>query len=196
MTRLLLARHGQSTWNALGRWQGQADPPLSELGRLQALHAARAVGAVDVIVASDLERARDTALIISEQIGVGPVVVEQDLRERHSGEWSGLTRDEIERDWPGYLDAERRPPGYEPLEHLVTRVTGAITRIGEEYAGAEVLVVTHGGVIYAIEQLHEEPWSRLANLESRELIFTDGGTKLGGRLMLVDHDEVTIPEQL
>src|SRR5690606_40076504 len=103
MTHLLLCRHGQSTWNAAGRWQGQADPPLSDLGRLQAQHAAKAVGAVDLIVASDLERARDTALIIAEAIGVGPVVIEPDLRERDAGEWSGLTREEIEAEWPGYL---------------------------------------------------------------------------------------------
>ena len=61
MTRLLLVRHGQSTWNADGRWQGQADPPLSPLGRDQALTAAQRVGTVDVVLASDLQRAVETA---------------------------------------------------------------------------------------------------------------------------------------
>src|SRR3546814_1711635 len=103
MTRVLLVRHGQSEWNATGRWQGQADPPLTDLGRAQAHHAARSLGVVDAIVASDLQRAADTALIISGELGVGPVVLDEGLRERDAGEWSGLTRAEIERDWPGYL---------------------------------------------------------------------------------------------
>ncbi len=111
MTRLLLIRHGQSEWNADGRWQGQADPPLTDLGRHQARHAARNLGGGEAIVASDLQRASATALIISAELGVGPVVLEPDLRERDAGEWSGLTRVEIERDWPGYLDP---PPPARP----------------------------------------------------------------------------------
>jgi broad specificity phosphatase PhoE len=197
MTRLLLVRHGQSTWNADGRWQGQADPPLSSLGRLQAFHAAKAVGAVDVIVASDLERARDTALVISEAIGVGPVVVDPDLRERSAGEWSGLTRDEIEAAWPGYLDARKRPPGWEPDESVLERLHRALARIDEDYRGADVLVVTHGGVIYALEGHHDEEWLRIANLEAREVhIRDDGTTALGERIVLVDADEVTVPHQI
>lgn len=196
MTRLLLVRHGQSTWNALGRWQGQADPPLSELGELQARHAAAAVGAVDVIIASDLERAHRTALIISEQIGVGPVVIEPGVRERDAGEWSGLTRPEIEQRWPGYLDDDRRPPGYEPHEELLGRTLDALHRIDAEYRGADVLAVTHGGVVYALERHHDEPWDRLANLGAREVHVTDGSTRLGERRILVDHDEITVPDQL
>src|SRR3954449_1914254 len=100
---LLLVRHGQSEWNAVGRWQGQADPPLTELGREQARLAARSLGALDAIFASDLQRATETALIISNALGVGPVVIDPDLRERDAGEWSGLTRSEIEEQYPGYL---------------------------------------------------------------------------------------------
>ena len=59
-TRVLLVRHGQSEWNADGRWQGQADSPLSDLGRRQAREAARAIGAVDAIWSSDLQRAAVT----------------------------------------------------------------------------------------------------------------------------------------
>src|SRR3546814_20228381 len=82
MTRVLLVRHGQSEWNATGRWQGQADPPLTDLGRAQAHYAARSLGVVDAIVAADLQRAADTALIISGELGAGPVVLDQGLRER------------------------------------------------------------------------------------------------------------------
>jgi broad specificity phosphatase PhoE len=196
MTRLLLCRHGQSTWNASGRWQGQADPPLSELGRLQAQHAASRVGSVDLVVASDLERARDTALIIAEALGVGPVIVDPDLRERDAGEWSGLTRAEIEEQWPGYLDREERPPGWEPQDALYDRAMRALARIDEEYRGAEALVVTHGGLIYAVEEHHGVPWQRIGNLEARELEFVAGATRLGERLELIDHDEITVPDQL
>jgi broad specificity phosphatase PhoE len=197
MTRLLLTRHGQSTWNASGRWQGQADPPLSALGRLQAQHAARSLGTVDVIVASDLERARDTALIISESLGVGPVAIEPDLRERDAGEWSGLTRVEIEEQWPGYLDRGDRPPGWEPQDRLLERAMRALARIDEVYRGAEVLVVTHGGVVYAVEEHHGVEWSRIGNLEARNVhVGGNGATELGERVELIDHDEITVPDQL
>ncbi len=195
-TRMLLTRHGQSTWNALGKWQGQADPPLSALGRLQARHAAERVGTVDVIVASDLERARDTALIISEALGVGPVIIDPDLREREAGEWSGMTRDEIEVEWPGYLDKGDRPPGWEPQEVLIVRAMAAIDRIHTNYAGAEVLVVTHGGVIYSIEEHHGADWVRIGNLQARVLKVDEQGTTLGERMELIDHAEITVPDQL
>lgn len=196
MTRLLLVRHGQSTWNADGRWQGQADPPLSDLGRQQAFHAAQRVGSVDVIVASDLERARDTALIISEAIGVGPVVVDQGLRERDAGEWSGLTRAEIEEAWPGYLEERRRPPGWEPDSSVLARLHAVLARIDAEYQGADVLVVTHGGVVYALEEEHDVEWARLANLGARAVTMDGGRITLGDRIALVDHDEMTIPNQI
>src|ERR1700704_2099238 len=94
-SRVLLVRHGQSEWNALGKWQGQADPPLSDLGRAQARSAAHSLGSLDAIYASDLQRAMETAAIIANALGIGPVVVDPDLRERNAGEWSGLTRAEI-----------------------------------------------------------------------------------------------------
>ncbi len=102
-TDLLVVRHGQSEWNAVGRWQGQADPPLSELGRRQAYVAAASIGAVDGIISSDLQRAVETAAIIAQQIGVGPVMVDERLRERDAGEWTGLGRAEIDKGWPGWV---------------------------------------------------------------------------------------------
>ncbi len=221
MTRVLLIRHGQSKWNADGRWQGQADPPLTELGRLQASHAARHVGAVDAIVASDLQRATDTALIIAEQLGVGPLVLEPGLRERDAGEWSGLTRADIERDWPGYLDPppadrhasfgtapapdgaarkpdRRRPPSWEPDEVLLERVVAALARIHDLAPDGEVIAITHGGVVYALEGELGSPFERLANLAGRWFDVGPGGELrcLGERVVLVDPDELTVPAQL
>ena len=118
---MLLLRHAQSEWNELGRWQGRADPPLSELGSRQAVVAASRVGAVDVIVASPLERARVTAEILADANGLGPVILDDDLVERDVAEWSGLTRDEIEAAWPGYLEASRRPPGWEDDDVVIER---------------------------------------------------------------------------
>ena len=215
MTRVLLIRHGQSEWNADGRWQGQADPPLTDLGRLQAAHAARNLGVVDAIVASDLHRASETALIISEALGVGPVVLEPGLRERDAGEWSGLTRPEIERDWPGYLDSpasdrhaafagdpveqpkaeRRRPPSWEPDERLLERVRAALGRVHDLTPDGEVIAVTHGGVVYALEGRFGAPFERLANLGGRWMEIGPGGEllALGDRVVLVDPDELTVP---
>jgi broad specificity phosphatase PhoE len=222
MTRVLLVRHGQSEWNADGRWQGQADPPLTDLGRQQAFHAAQHLGVVDAIVASDLQRATDTAMIISETLGVGPVVLEPGLRERDAGEWSGLTRAEIDRDWPGYLDAppsdrrasfgngpaadasaqpkaeRRRPPSWEPDEVLLARATVALGRIHDLAPDGEVIAVTHGGLIYVLEAELGSAFERLANLAARWIDVGPGGTLLGlgERVVLVDPDELTVPAQI
>lgn len=192
-----MVRHGQSEWNALGRWQGQADPPLSELGRRQAFAATAKLGTVDVIVSSDLERALDTARIISEQLGVGPVMVEPLFRERNAGEWSGLTRDEIEAQYPGYLDQRKRPPGYESDESLLDRTHAALEGVEQEYRGAEVLVIAHGGLVYALERQHELPFERLPNLGARWLTHHRSHIELGDRIVLVDDDFITtVPAQI
>lgn len=220
MTRILLLRHGQSEWNADGRWQGQADPALTDLGRHQALHASRSLGVVDAIVSSDLQRAAETAAIISAELGVGPIVLDPDLRERHAGEWQGLTRADIDRDWPGYLGPpppiegtaeaagpaaratqeggpRRRPPGWEADEHLVERAVAALRRIHELVPDGEVIAVTHGGLVYGLEATLGAGFVRLPNLGGRWMdVGPDGPTGLGDRVVLVDPDELTIPTQI
>jgi probable phosphoglycerate mutase len=209
VTRILLVRHGQSAWNASGRWQGWADPPLTELGRQQAWAAAAAVGTVDAVVASDLQRAVGTAMVLSEVIGVGPVVVEPGLRERGVGEWTGLTRAEIGERWPDVLQAfvtggngsaPVTPPGGEPIDVVLERVTAALHRIAALTGpGAEVVAVTHGGVVRLLERhLGREP-EPLANLGALWVdVHPDGRLGLGERVLLVDpHDvTVTVPRQL
>lgn len=210
-SRVLLVRHGQSEWNAQGRWQGQADPPLSDLGRAQARAAAHSLGALDAIFASDLQRAAETAAIISAALGVGPVVIDPDLRERDAGEWSGLTREQIHEQYPGYLPDDRhrafapdatgtpkRPPGWESDDVLLERVLRALGRVHEAVGDGDVLVTTHGGVIYVIEGHLGEPFHRLANGEGRWLEIDDDKLRLGDRVLLV-HDDgtpVTVPDQL
>ena len=191
MPRMLLVRHGESEWNAQGRWQGQADPPLSDRGRHDALLAAKSIGAVDVVMSSTLERARDTAELISSQLGIGPVLTDRRLIERDAGEWSGLTRDEINADWPGYLvegGLGERPPGWEADESLLERALAALQDLAVAVDDdSDILVVTHGGVIYAIEAFLGAERQYLPNLGARWLTITDRLLALGPRAVLLEN---------
>lgn len=203
MIRVLLVRHGESEWNAAGRWQGQADPPLTATGRRQGRSAAASIGALDTIVASDLQRARETAEIIAEELGVGPVELDAGFRERHAGAWQGLTRSEIHEQWPGYLPDDpvhggtpppgvRRPPGYEDDAAVIERALQALDRLANRVGEGDALVVTHGGVIHAIERhLGVTEWDRIANLAARWVVIGDGRLGLGERVILVDPEQAT-----
>ena len=199
MTRLLLVRHGESTWNADGRWQGQADPPLTDHGRQQAVNAAAAIGSVDAIVTSDLERAAETGAILARQLGVDHVATDPGLRERDAGSLSGLTRPEIHDRFPGLLPDDpvgfrpdeaglpRWPDDWESDDLLLPRVEASLLAIAHLVPGGDVVVVTHGGVIYAIEAEPGEPGrGRLANLGGGHLESEAGDLRLGDRIMLID----------
>jgi len=150
---VLAIRHGESEWNAVGRWQGQADPPLTDAGMLQAVAAAKVLGTFDGIYASSLQRAADTAAIIAESIGVGPVQLMDDLMENAFGPWQGLTIHEIEEQWPGYLAEHRRPEGAEPTADVLARGLRALRTIAAEHPGQQALVITHAGLM---RTLHRE----------------------------------------
>ena len=199
---LLLVRHGQSTWNALGKWQGQANPPLSPLGLEQAALAGDRLarwGIADVVVSSDLERARRTGQVLAAAAGVDLLEPEPALRERHAGEWEGLTRQEIHADHPGWIDAGRRPAGWEPDRELVARAVPVLQRLVLAHPGAVVVGVSHGGLIHALERAHEsigEPeadreiaFRRVANLEAVWFaVDTDGVRAVGERVHLLPPD--------
>ena len=150
---VLAIRHGESEWNAVGRWQGQADPPLTDAGMLQAVAAAKVLGTFGGIYASSLQRAADTAAIIAESIGIGPVQLLDDLMENAFGPWEGLTIHEIEERWPGYLAAHRRPEGAEPIADVLARGLRALRTIADEHPGQQALVITHAGLM---RTLHRE----------------------------------------
>lgn len=196
MPRLLLVRHAQSEWNALGRWQGLADPPLSDLGELQAAHAAGRLGGFDAIVSSPLQRAVATAATLAERLGIGPVLTVDELAERDAGEWTGLTRTQIEERWPGYLARRQMPPGFESEAAVELRIGSALDHIVEAVGGDQILVVTHGGVIYSLERMHGEPFERIPNLGGRWVEVDGDHRQLGERVLLVDAEELTIPSQL
>lgn len=197
VTRLLLVRHGQSVWNASGRWQGQANPPLSQLGHAQAEDAAAGVAAVDSIASSDLVRAHQTAMVLQAAAGVLSLTVDARLRERRAGEWQGLTRNQIDDRYPGYLEDGRRPPGWESGEELEHRVMKALAELAVSHDGGTCMVVTHAGVIYTIESAHGLPQKRIANLGGRWLEIDGRDTTLGERVDLVGTGvETTIPDQI
>jgi probable phosphoglycerate mutase len=150
---LLLARHGETDWNAAGRWQGHTDVPLNAAGRAQALTLAarlRAEG-VRAIATSDLCRARGTAEIVGEALGLEVALVDAALRERAYGRWEGLTRSECEaqfpEEWARHVsDPRTPPPGGESVDALLARVVPAVHGAAERLA-SPALLVTHGGVM-------------------------------------------------
>jgi broad specificity phosphatase PhoE len=142
MTTLLLVRHGETDWNAEGRLQGHTDRPLNDFGRTQAKELAdRLAGeGADAIYASDLARAKETAEIVGERLGL-PVVVDPGLREKNWGSWEGLTGDErIGVDYVGESTEEHRD-----------RVMRSVRRIVERHPDQRVVVVTHGGSLRRIQ---------------------------------------------
>jgi broad specificity phosphatase PhoE len=159
---LILARHGETDWNRDGIWQGHGDPPLNELGRRQATQLAERLADVeiDALYSSDLRRAYETAEIIGKAKGL-EITADSDLREIDIGAWSGLTRAQIEERFPG-MD---RQDG-ETSDAFDARAVGVLHRIAEAHEHQQVLVITHGGVVRALERhLSDEPRDVLRNCE-------------------------------
>ncbi|MDQ4070141.1 MAG: histidine phosphatase family protein [Actinomycetota bacterium] len=197
---LLVVRHGQSTWNAENRWQGQADPPLSELGEEQARDAAKRLGDLGFssVVSSDLQRARRTAEILAEVVGLD-VRLDPGLREIDVGEWTGLTRAEIEARWPGELadwseGRSEAPLGGESRTHLAERARSSLTGVAAQASpGDRVLVVTHGALIRNLDRaLGLQPRS-MPNLGGRWYEADGNGSLVPGEAVsLADPDDRTL----
>ncbi len=145
MAVLLLARHGETDWNAAQRWQGHADVPLNARGLQQARELAETLRDIDLdaVYASDLSRAHETARIVARSKGLD-VTTMPALREVDVGSWSGLTNPEIAEKFPGMP----RHDG-ETEEALLARVKAATLEIGTRHGGS-VLVVMHGNAMRAI----------------------------------------------
>jgi glucosyl-3-phosphoglycerate phosphatase len=150
--RLVLWRHGRTEWNVTGRFQGQADVPLDEVGREQAAAAARLVAAFEPvsIFSSDLARTYQTAEPLAALTGL-EIQTDKRLREVHVGSWEGLLGEEIraqdpelaERVWRGD-DVRRSPTGESPQE-VADRVAEALGEIAETADDhSTIAVVTHG----------------------------------------------------
>jgi probable phosphoglycerate mutase len=151
MTVLILWRHGLTDWNAGERVQGQTDTPLNDRGRAQAAAAARQLAALRpaAIVASDLRRAADTAAALAALTDL-PVQSDARLRERHFGDWQGLTIAEIAERYPAeYARWRGGDPdfgcGAETVDDMAKRVGAALREAVDAAAGGTVVVATHGG---------------------------------------------------
>jgi broad specificity phosphatase PhoE len=154
-TTILLARHGETDWNAVGRWQGHTDRALTERGRRQAVELAERLAndAIDAVYSSDLLRAVETAEPVAKRLGL-PLQTVPELREVDVGTWAGLTRDEVAERFPdGFRRWSEWQTGWEDGEtydEMGERVVGAILRLAREHPGERILVVSHGGAIRAL----------------------------------------------
>lgn len=158
-TILYLMRHGETEWNRDGRFQGQTDVHLSDLGRRQAhsLGARMAAVPLAALYSSDLSRATETARIVAAHRREAlPVCLEPRLREVDVGGLAGLTLPEIQARYPEYWAALRqdpvatRAPGGECVLDLLERARAAADAIAGRYPGEAVGIVTHGGLIKAL----------------------------------------------
>jgi len=199
MTKLLLVRHGQSEWNALGKWQGKADPPLTELGKQQASIAAMKLPDFSLLACSNLQRASLTAEIFAESTGWDKtkIITEPSVQERDAGGFSGLTRTEIDKKFPGYLNNNIWPEDWESDQILVKRLRKGLANIISKSSNAgTIVVVTHGGCIYALEGLCGEPYRRISNLGGRWFEIEDDEIIIGNRTHLLPEEEQTYPDQI
>ncbi|WP_040789559.1 histidine phosphatase family protein [Nocardia paucivorans] len=174
---LILLRHGQTEWNADDRMQGQVDTELTDLGRRQAKEAARELVTRKVIgiVASDLKRAYDTAMILAESTSL-EVKRDERLRETHLGEWQGMTSREFDAAHPGArvawrMDASYSPPGGETKLQVGARALPVVRELyaeRQDWPGATIILVAHGGLIAALTaallDLPPRSWPALGGL--------------------------------
>jgi probable phosphoglycerate mutase len=185
--RIVILRHGRTAWNAERRYQGQADPPLDEVGRAQAIEAAALVAAMqpDLLVSSDLIRARDTAAKVASLTGL-ELRCDPRLRERHLGHWQGLTRDEVETrypdeyaDWLAGRDVTRR--GGETRQQVAHRAMELVAALP---AVELTVLVSHGATAMCLSSallgLPQNPsvLGALANCHWTELRDSGDGWRL------------------
>ncbi len=190
MTRVFIFRHGETDWNAEGRFQGHIDVPMNDRGRAQAAELIPALesSGIRAILSSDLSRARETAQIVASKLGI-PVFSDRGLREAHLGEAQGLTIAEIEarfgkeklQRWRSShpTDADVAYKDGESGKHVMQRVFSAMERFIEANPewGA-IGVSTHGGVIRRVMERilpPDSPAVRIPNCVVYELNFEREG---------------------
>ncbi len=158
----VLIRHGETSM--AGLFCGHSDPPLNDAGRQQIMLAATMLGQrPDVIYASDLKRARQSAELIASHFGLA-VHVRPGLREVDFGAWEGLSWTQIEEQFPAEAQAwtERYPegkiPAGEPYETFRERVRREMRFLLAEAEVQSLVAITHGGFIRtALTELYSLP---------------------------------------
>lgn len=157
MTKLILIRHGKTTWNLSGRYQGQTNTELSLEGIEQAKKIATRLRMekIDQIYSSDLSRAYQTAKHIAHYHSL-TVQKEYSLREIDFGQWEGLTYDQIEQTWPQELHllftnaSQANIPGGETIQALTNRLSSKIDQLVSQNEHKTIVVVSHGMAIRSI----------------------------------------------
>lgn len=205
MRRIILWRHGRTTWNAEHRFQGQTDIPLDELGLRQAARAAQelALLAPTAIVSSDLQRAHVTAMHLGDFLDM-PVSIDAGLRETHAGEWEGLTRPELEarfgEQWKQWVaDPHLRPGGGETRVEVADRVVAAVERaLAEQPDDATIVFATHGGAARAgigrLLGLPPDQWSVLGVLGNCAWsVLAENTTGHGAPWRLHEYNATSLP---
>ncbi|MEO3781696.1 histidine phosphatase family protein [Actinocorallia sp. B10E7] len=194
--RLVLWRHGRTSWNLENRFQGKTDIPLDEVGVAQAERAALLLAALEptALIASPLQRAARTGQALAVRTGL-PIAYDPDLIERDGGEWEGLTGAEIRARYPAE-HAIWQPPGGETSAEVAKRVGGALERaVSGLEDGGLLVVASHGaalrlGMCYLLG-LPEEFWERIGGLSNCcWSVLAEG--RHGWRL--IDHNAGTLPE--
>jgi 2,3-bisphosphoglycerate-dependent phosphoglycerate mutase len=192
-TRIVAIRHGETAWNRETRMQGQLDIGLNATGRRQAMQLARALSdqSLDAIYASDLRRARDTALAIAAQCA-SSVISEVGLRERCFGIFEGLTYRDVQVRWPEQAQRWQRrdpdfgPTGGEVLREFDARALRTLERLASAHAGQHIAIVTHGGVLDCLYRaaarigLQDERSWGLGNASINRLLHSPQGFTLVG----------------
>jgi glucosyl-3-phosphoglycerate phosphatase len=200
--RIVLWRHGRTEWNASGRFQGQTDIDLDEIGRAQAWESARRLAALepDLLISSDLRRTRDTMAALAEITGK-PIQLDERLRETFAGEWQGLTGAEIASRYPEEYKAWRagdpllKVGGGETRQDVAERMAAAVRDIAARLADDGLAVLTsHGGAarlgIAALIGMPLEWFTNIGGLSNGSwsmLRDTDQGW------VLVEHNAGTLP---
>jgi len=158
MTLIVLVRHGQTEWNRVERFRGQADVPLKETGLAQAEATAQRIVAEwrpVAVYSSPLSRAVKTAEAIARQFGLS-VQIHRGLTDINYGQWQGLTPDEARERWPELVDAWYRTPetaqipGGETLNNLRVRTMEAVRELAARHPGKTIVLVGHTVVNRAI----------------------------------------------
>lgn len=154
--RLFLVRHGETPYNSEGRYTGQSDIPLNDLGlrQAEAIGQWMATEPLDAIVSSDLQRTRDTARAIARH-HVHSVQEEPDIREVALGDWENCTYAEVAACYPAQVaahhwDASAAPPGGESFLQVYERASRALARWYARYPEGTMVWVAHGGLIQVV----------------------------------------------
>lgn len=181
----LFLRHAETEISDRQEWHGACDPPLSLKGKEHALTAAEKLydlkREIVAVITSDFSRAVETATVFGK---VFNCVVRRTplLRERYLGEWEGLSHTEIERRWPGLIEAWRvgrisGPPGGETDAEVTLRVSRALSGYANgETESAPKLVISHAGLLRGLLAANGMPDEEIPPLSGRWLtVGRDGG---------------------